>query len=613
MRAFRAFATSFALALATTTAMGSLSILAAPVEAAEDETSRFNAFLEQAFQAEVASSPTFQTQLGIKTDYGKWDDMSEAGAIDDYARRAKTLAVMRESFDFAKLSPDARLSWRIMESNARREEAALRFRNHDYVFDQMNGAQSQLPAFLINLHRIDTKADAEAYVSRLNGLKPLMATLLAETRKRAALGVMPPKWVFPYVIADARNIITGAPFTKGADSTLLADFKAKVARLKLPAAEEKALVDAASAALLGAVKPAYEELIALMQAQEARATNDDGVWKLPDGAAYYAERLANYTTTSLTPDEIHSFGLSEVARIHQEMAAVMTRVGFKGDLKAFFKAVQDDPKQYYRNDARGRAAYLAEATRVIDAARAKLPAYFGLLPRAEMVVKPVEAFREKSAGKAFYQRPAPDGSRPGVYYANLYDMKDMPKYQLEALAYHEGIPGHHLQLAISGELKDVPSLRKFGRFTAYSEGWGLYAERLGKEMGFYTDPYAEFGRLSQELWRAVRLVVDTGLHAKKWTREQAIQYHLDNTPNSVGEATKAVERYIIYPGQATAYQIGMTEIVKARESARAIMGDRFDIRGFHDVVLGAGPVPLDILHENVAAWARGESGAPGTR
>jgi uncharacterized protein (DUF885 family) len=230
-----------------------------------------------------------------------------------------------------------------------------------------------------------------------------------------------------------------------------------------------------------------------------------------------------------------------------------------------------------------------------------------------MVVKPVEAFREKSAGKAFYQRPAPDGSRPGVYYANLYDMKDMPKYQLEALAYHEGIPGHHLQLAISGELKDVPSLRKFGRFTAYSEGWGLYAERLGKEMGFYTDPYAEFGRLSQELWRAVRLVVDTGLHAKKWTREQAIQYHLDNTPNSVGEATKAVERYIIYPGQATAYQIGMTEIVKARESARAIMGDRFDIRGFHDVVLGAGPVPLDILHENVAAWARGESGAPGTR
>jgi uncharacterized protein (DUF885 family) len=233
---------------------------------------------------------------------------------------------------------------------------------------------------------------------------------------------------------------------------------------------------------------------------------------------------------------------------------------------------------------------------------AKLPEYFSTLPKDPLVVKPVEAFREKSAGKAFYSRPAPDGSRPGTYYVNLYDLRSMSLNELEALAYHEGVPGHHLQLSIQTGLGDVPPFRRFGGVTAYSEGWGLYSEELGKDMGFYTDPYSDFGRLQMELWRAGRLVVDTGIHRKRWSREQAIQWLKDNTPNPEGDIVKAIERYIVYPGQATAYTIGKLKIVELREKARAELGDRFDIKAFHDVVLLSGPVPLDVMEENVEAW-----------
>ena len=240
---------------------------------------------------------------------------------------------------------------------------------------------------------------------------------------------------------------------------------------------------------------------------------------------------------------------------------------------------------------------------------AKLPEFFATLPKAPLQVKPVEAFREKSAGQAFYQSPAPDGSRPGTYYVNLYNLKDMSKNELEALAYHEGLPGHHLQRTIQTELGDVPPFRRFGGVTAYTEGWGLYSEELGKDMGFYTDPYADFGRLQMELWRACRLVVDTGIHSKRWSREQAIQYLKDNTPNPDGDIRKAIERYVVYPGQATAYMIGKLKIMELREQARAELGEDFDIREFHDAVLLPGPVPLDILKENVEAWVASEKGA----
>ena len=413
---------------------------------------------------------------------------------------------------------------------------------------------------------------------------------------------MPPKWVYPYVINDARNVITGAPFDSGPDAPLFADFKGKVGKLNISQIEKDLLIADAAQALNSAVKPAYEALISEMTAQEKVAGTDDGVWRFKGGAGYYAERLANYTTTNMTPEQIHQLGLAQVARIHKEMGVVQKKMGVKGDLQAFFKYMRTEPKFYAPETAEGRALYLSETQKAKDAIMPLLPKWFGTLPQAPLVVKPVEAFREKSAGKAFYQRPAPDGSRPGTYYANFYKMADMPLTEVEALFYHEGIPGHHLQLAIQTELKGVPAFRKFGGVTAYSEGWGLYSEKLAKDMGLYIDPARDFGRLQLELHRAIRLVVDSGLHYKRWSRETAIKYVEDNSADAPGGIVKAIERYIIYPGQATAYMVGRLKISELRDKAQKALGKKFDIRGFHDTVLKSGPVPLDVLEEQVDAW-----------
>ena len=568
-----------------------------------DQNVAIKAFFEEYDAQQLALSPLGKAYRGIKdSDYGRWGDFSTAGEMRAQAAERSALKEMRARFEPAKLSPENRLSFRLFEKRAERSEAAYKYSDYVYVFDQMNGAQSQLPAFLINIHRVDTKSDARAYVSRLYGLGPGMMEAIAQAKTRAANGIMPPKWVFPYVINDARNVITGAPFGDGPDAPLYADFKGKVAKLKISQTEKDLLIADAAQALNASVKPAYEALIAEMTAQEKVAGTDDGVWRFKDGASYYAERLANYTTTNMTPDQIHNLGLAQVARIHKEMRVVQKKMGVKGDLQAYFNYMRTEPKFYAPETAEGRALYLSETQKAQDAVTPLLPKWFGVLPKAPLVVKPVEAFREKSAGKAFYQSPSPDGSRPGTYYANLYKMADMPLTEVEALFYHEGVPGHHMQRAIQTELKDVPAFRQFGGVTAYSEGWGLYAEKLGKDMGLYTDPARDFGRLQLELHRAIRLVVDSGLHHKRWTREQAIKYVEDNSADAPGGIVKAIERYIIYPGQATAYMVGRLKISELRDKAQKALGKKFDIRGFHDTVLKSGPVPLDVLEEQVDGW-----------
>ena len=568
-----------------------------------DQNVAIKAFFEEYDAQQLALSPLGKAYRGIKdSDYGRWGDFSTAGEMRTQAAERSALKEMRARFEPAKLSPENRLSFRLFEKRAERSEAAYKYSDYGYVFDQMNGAQSQLPAFLINIHRVDTKSDARAYVSRLYGLGPGMMEAIAQANTRAANGIMPPKWVFPYVINDARNVITGAPFGDGPDAPLYADFKGKVAKLKISQTEKDLLIADAAQALNASVKPAYEALIAEMTAQEKVAGTDDGVWRFKDGAGYYAERLANYTTTNMTPDQIHNLGLAQVARIHKEMRVVQKKMGVKGDLQAYFNYMRTEPKFYAPETAEGRALYLSETQKAQDAVTPLLPKWFGVLPKAPLVVKPVEAFREKSAGKAFYQSPSPDGSRPGTYYANLYKMADMPLTEVEALFYHEGVPGHHMQRAIQTELKDVPAFRQFGGVTAYSEGWGLYAEKLGKDMGLYTDPARDFGRLQLELHRAIRLVVDSGLHHKRWTREKAIKYVEDNSADAPGGIVKAIERYIIYPGQATAYMVGRLKISELRDKAQKALGKKFDIRGFHDTVLKSGPVPLDVLEEQVDGW-----------
>ncbi|MDB5697224.1 MAG: hypothetical protein JWN69_28, partial [Alphaproteobacteria bacterium] len=393
------------------------------------------------------------------------------------------------------------------------------------------------------------------------------------------------------------------------DSDLFADYKAKIGKLDAPAAEKTRLIEAGRKAMVEEIKPAYQRVIALMQVQRKAAGTDDGVWRFPNGADQYAALLRYYTTTALDADQIHSLGLQQVDRIHNEMRALMARIGFTGTLQQFFAKMRTDRSLFLPNTAAGKQAYLAETEKANREMEALLPAWFNTLPKSSLLVKPVEPFREKSAGKAFYQRPAPDGSRPGTYYVNLYNMADMPTSEIEALFYHEGIPGHHLQLAVQTELgADVPAFRRFGGFTAYIEGWGLYSERLAKDMGQYKDPYRDFRRVQLELHRAIRLVVDSGLHHGRWTREQAIKYVEDNSADAPGGIVKAIERYIVYPGQATAYMVGKLKIEQLRDRAKAALGDRFDIKGFHDVVLLSGPVPLDILERNVDAWIARQRG-----
>lgn len=601
-RSIRATASILALCLAIPLATAAHAQPAPTTDAGQ--TAALNAFFNDFDAAELARSPQSKANRAIRdADYARWDDRSEAATAQRHAADVAALAAMRARFDPAKLDADARLSFRLFESMMTRRIAAYQYRDYDYIFDQMNGAQSQLPAFLINIHRIDSKADADAYVGRLSGMGPIIDVLIARSRAASDKKLTPPRWVYPQVISDARNVISGFPFTKIAtEAPLYADLKTKVAKLTIPQTEKDAILAAGADALAQSVGPAYRRLIVEMERQAAIAPTDDGVWRMTDGAGYYAERLRSYTTTALTPDQIHQLGLDQVARIHGEVREIMTRVGFRGDLAAFFTFMRTDPQFTAPNTGEGRALYLSETEKAKVAVTAKLPEWFGTLPKAPMVVKPVEAFREKSAGKAFYSRPAPDGSRPGTYYANLYDMANMPLTEVEALFYHEGLPGHHLQLAIQTELKGLPPFRIYGGVTAYSEGWGLYSEKLAKDMGLYTDPYRDFGRLQLELHRAIRLVVDSGLHHKRWSRERAIKYVEDNSADAPGGIVKAIERYIVYPGQATAYMIGRLKITDLRAKAQAALGAKFDIKGFHDTVLLSGPVPLDVLEERVDAW-----------
>lgn len=571
--------------------------------ATADPSQALTEFVDAEFKRNVLDrSPEFQTFLGIKDDYGQWSDASREDSAEGLRRYRESVATLKDKFADAKLNDQAQLSYRLYIDGLADQEAAFKWFDYSYPFNQMFGRQSRATAFMVAQHRVGSESDAVAYIERLEGFEAMMGQYIDLAEERFKKGIHPPKFVYAYVLDDSNNVISGAPFEKGDDSTLLADLKQKLDGLELDAERKAELLARGIGALKNSVKPAYDRLTKVMTAQQAKAGTDDGVWKLPKGAEYYAYQLKLMTTTNLTADEIHDIGLSEMDRIHKEMRGIMKTVGFKGTLQEFFVFMREDEQFYFADTEEGRAGYLELATGLIENMKARLDELFITKPKADVVVKPVEAFRERSAGKAFYQRPTPDGSRPGVYYANLYNMAEMPKYAAEALAYHEGVPGHHMQIAISQELTGVPMFRKFGGYTAYIEGWGLYSEYVPKEIGLYEDPYSDFGRLSLELWRAARLVVDTGLHHKRWTRQQAIDYLVENTPNAERDCVKAIERYIVMPGQATAYKIGMLKILELRKQAKDELGDGFDIRAFHDVILANGAVPLDVLEDLVEAW-----------
>ena len=575
----------------------------------QTETQLLNTWLDEQYAEQLETRPMTKTSLGDKTDYGQLDDFSLAAEQRDLEWLRESVATMLSEFDYAQLTDDGKLSYDMWKFSLERAEAGVPYRQHGYIFGR-GGPHAYLPNFLINFHRVDTIADLDAYVSRLRELDRVFAELLERSQAASAAGIRQPRFGYDFALAEIERVTAGAPFSNSdssPNSPLWTDLQSKTTALidegLLSAEEAQVYFQQIQELLAGEVKTAYEEVAAwLREDRELASEEAQGVWALPDGEAFYNYRLAQMTTVELTAEEIHQIGLDEVARIQAEMEAIKQQVGFDGSLQEFFTFMREDEQFYFPNTDEGRQAYLDLNNKYLDAIALKLPDYFGRLPKAALEVRRVEAFREQAGAAQHYSAGTPDGSRPGVFYSHMSDMSTLPIFQLEDVAYHEGSPGQHMQISIQQELEDVPRFRTQYRTTAYTEGWGLYSEWLAKEMGGFEDPYSDFGRLGGEIWRAIRLVVDTGIHSKRWTEEEAVQYFLANSPQAEGAVRSEIKRYIATPGQATAYKIGMLKIQEVRRNAEQALGEAFDIREFHDIVLGAGALPLPLLEARVNRW-----------
>lgn len=583
------------------------------------ETESLTEWLDVKYEESLQMSPLQLTALGRKDLYDKIDDMSEAGQDKELAFYAESVEELKEKFNYDELDAEDKASYDLWVYQYERLKKGKEFRRLDYVFSQMRGMHTGLPNILINFHKVDSVEDMNAYISRIEESGRAINQLVERAKLQGLEDVSPPKFTFETVIKQTKALIDGKPFTEGdKGSPLWNDMNAKIDSLasdgKIDAEKAQSLKVASEKALVEHFKPAYDSLLVWLEAElELAEEIPTGVSRHENGEAYYNHRLQVSTTTELTADEIHNIGLEEVARIKEEMMAIKDQVGFEGDLTSFFKFINTDKQFFFPNTDEGRQAYLDESEKYLDAISEKLPEFFGILPKADLIVKRVEAFREQDGAPQHYFSGTPDGSRPGIYYVHLSDMNSMPKSTLEGVAYHEGNPGHHMQISIAQELESVPKFRTQSHYTAYSEGWALYSEALAKEMGGYENPYYDFGRLVNEIWRAIRLVVDTGLHSRGWTEADAIKYFTENSSISKGAIKAEVQRYMVMPGQATSYKIGMLKIQELRAKAEQELGDNFDIKGFHDTVLGGGAMPLEILERQVDAWIASQKSAVATK
>jgi uncharacterized protein (DUF885 family) len=589
---------------------------AAPVAAIECTTTQtattqtecVNVWFDEKFEELLAFSPMMQTSLGMKTAYDQIDDMTVEAQMAQVQWWADTTAEMEANFDYDELSDDAKLSYDMWKFRAAEAASAAEYNDQLYVLHQMGTAHSGLPTFLMNEHRVNDESDMVAYIARLGGIGTAMDQLLARAQANAEAGTRPPQFAYDAVIEESRKLTSGAPFDETDPSALWSATQERLSGLvesgTITAERASELREDARTALTGQLAPAYARVIDWYTADRANADSEArGASALPDGKAFYNASLRAMTTTDLTADDIHQIGLNEVARIQGEMEAIATSTGFEGDLQEFFTFTRAGDQFYFSNDDAGAQDYIARAEKHLTWIEGELPNYFGTLPAAPLVVKRVESFREQDGAAQHYRTGTPDGARPGIYYAHLSDMRAMPIPPLEAIAYHEGNPGHHMQLSIAQELTGIPKFRSQGYYlSAFGEGWALYSEALAKEMGGYEDPYSNFGRLTTEIWRAIRLVVDTGIHSKGWSEQDAVDYFLANSPMPETTVRSEVQRYFVMPGQATAYKIGMMRIQELRAKAEAELGDDFDIRGFHDTVLGTGGVPLSILETRIDTW-----------
>jgi uncharacterized protein (DUF885 family) len=565
-----------------------------------------NLFYEKVFAQFVFEEPELLSSLGLIERFGftghnaKLNDASPAHQ-QHVLDLAKQDLEQLSAYPLEKQTASQKLSTHVLEWYLALELEGEKYQWHNYPVNQLFGVQNEFPSFMANTHRLLAPRDCEYYRQRLIAVGPKFDQLLESLRVREQKGILPPRFVVEKVLAEMNNFVAQPP----AENILVTSFKTRAAKIADLNDEQRAgFQKKIETAIADNVYPAYHKLIDYFNALLPKTTTDDGVWKLPDGDAFYAYALRKNTTTTLKPEEVHELGLREVARIEGEMRALLDANGFAGrPVAEAMDALRQDPRFLFSNDDKGRADALAEYTRLINDAIERCRLLFATIPKAKIEVQRVPVFKEATAPGAYYNGASMDRTRPGVFYANLRDMNEVPKWAMRTLAYHEGVPGHHWQIATAQELKGVPQFRKLIPFTAYQEGWALYTEWLAKEAGWYDgDPFGDLGRLQAELFRAVRLVVDTGIHAKRWPREQAISYMRDKTSMGEKEVTAEIERYIVNPGQACAYKIGMLKIQELRKRAQSELGAKFDQRQFHDAVLKNGALPLEILEEQVTNY-----------
>jgi uncharacterized protein (DUF885 family) len=565
-----------------------------------------NVFYEKVFIAFMLDNPELLSNIGLVEQFGitghnaKLTDESPAQQQRTFDRLRRNLAELH-AYPLEKQNASQRLSTAVLDWFLSVQLEGERFQFHDYPVNQLFGVQSRLPSFMANTHRLLEPRDCEYYIKRLEAVPAKWDQVLESVKLREQKGVIPPRFVVEKVLKEMTDFVA----TPAAENILATSFKTRVAKIDKLTEPARAEFQARVERAIGErVYPAYQKLIDYFADLLPKTTTDDGVWKLPDGDAYYAHMLRQNTTTRLNPQEIHSLGLSEVERIESEMRALLDANGFAGQpIGAAMKALAADPRFLFPNDDTGRTAALAEYTRLIEQALERSKQLFLRIPEAKVEVRRVAEFKERTAPGAYYEPPALDRSRPGIFYANLRDMNEVPRWGMPTLSYHEGVPGHHFQLATAQEIKGVPQFRKMVPFTAYSEGWALYTEWLARQAGWYEgDPFGDLGRLQGELFRAVRLVVDTGIHAQRWTREQAIAYMLEKTGMGEKDVTAEIERYIVSPGQACAYKVGMLKIQELRDKVQRELGPKWDEREFHDAVLKNGALPLEILEQQINVY-----------
>jgi uncharacterized protein (DUF885 family) len=551
-------------------------------------------------EPELLTSLGLVEQFGITSHNGKLGDASPAHQQHYFDRAKQSLADLR-AYSIDRQTPSQRLSTHILDWYLSRELEGEKYQWHNYPVNQLFGVQSEFPSFMAGQHRLLTPKDCDYYLQRLGAVGTKFDQLLESLRVREQKQILPPRFVVEKVLTQMNEFVA----KPAAENILSTSFKERAAKIKdLTDTQRSDFQTRVEAAVTSQVYPAYKKLIDYFNGVLPKTTTDDGVWKLPDGEAFYAYALRKNTTTTLKPEEVHDLGLSEVARIETEIRAILDANGFAGrPISQAIEELNKDPKFLFPNTEQGRQDMLAEYSRLIADAIERSKLLFLTVPKAKVEVRRVPEFKQATSPGAYYQGAAMDGTRPGVFFANLRDLSELPKWSMPTLAYHEGVPGHHWQIATAQELKGLPQFRKVIPFTAYQEGWALYTEWLAKEAGWYEgNPFGDLGRLQAELFRAVRLVVDTGIHAKRWPRQQAIDYMREKTGMGEKEVTAEIERYIVNPGQACAYKVGMLKIQELRKRAQTELGAKFDQRQFHDAVLKNGALPLDILEEQVSDY-----------